>query len=94
MITKAMFNNVSLLSRRCKKATKQVYMQLLRLHQIHTEKGKTYNYKNSKATSITTRRSLHGILLIFQSCSSTLVRVLQYSHGETAVLPREYWQGI
>lgn len=41
MITKAMFNNVSLLSRRRKKATKQVYMQLLRLHQIHTEKSKT-----------------------------------------------------
>lgn len=58
MITKAMFNNVSLLSRRRKKATKQVYMQLLRLHQIHTEKKQNFNYKNSKATSITTRRSL------------------------------------
>lgn len=45
MITKAMFNNVSLLSRRRKKTTKQVYMQLLRLHQIHTEKSKTSTIK-------------------------------------------------
>lgn len=29
-----------------------------------------------------------------QSRFSTLVRVLQYSHGETPVLSQEYWQSI